>query len=303
MSRIFISGLLNLETTVAIKRFPLDYFPVRYPFFGIQTTVSGVGFNLALALKKLDNDVDFATLIGRDDNGILARKAIRGAKLDDELVLDLTDATAQSVILYDPGGKRQIHVDLKNIQDCDYPQAHAQAAIKMCDAAILCNINFSRSLLRLAQQAGKLIVTDVHTLTDLEDDYNRDFMAAAEVLFLSDEALPASPEAVAEALLNHYQPEIIVIGLGAKGALLAVRGDDFIDRFEAVFTRPVVNTIGAGDAFLSAFVDRYLRTHDPYGALKAAMVFASYKIGEKGAAQGLLTRAEFENLLRQKGMK
>lgn len=297
MSRIFISGLINLETTLAVEQFPLAYFPACYPFLGIQTTVSGVGFNLALALKKLGNQVDLASLIGPDDNGILARKTLRSEKISDSLVLDLADATAQSVILYDPGGRRQIHVDLKDIQECCFPKAQAQDALEKCDAAILCNINFTRPLLHTAQVAGKLIVTDVHALADLEDDYNQDFMKAAEILFLSHEALPASPEDVARALLKRYLPEIIVNGLGAKGALLAVRRDNFIGRFPAAYTRPVVNTIGAGDALLAAFVDCYLRTHDPYLALKAAMVFASYKIGESGAAQGLLGRDEFERLI------
>jgi ribokinase len=32
-----------------------------------------------------------------------------------------------------------------------------------------------------------------------------------------------------------------------------------------------------------------MRTGDPYSALKRAMVFASYKIGGKGAAHGFLS--------------
>jgi ribokinase len=70
---------------------------------------------------------------------------------------------------------------------------------------------------------------------------------------------------------------------------MAVREDDFIGRFETVRTRTVVNSIGAGDALFSAFLDGYMRTGDPYSALKRAMVFASYKIGGKGAAHGFLS--------------
>jgi ribokinase len=63
-------------------------------------------------------------------------------------------------------------------------------------------------------------------------------------------------------------------------------------RFDPVYTRPVVNTIGAGDALFSSFLDGFLRTKDPYKALSRAIVFASYKIGEKGAAEGFLNREE-----------
>jgi hypothetical protein len=44
--RFFVAGLCNLETTVKIPDFPLEYHPVRYPFFGIATAPSGVGLNL-----------------------------------------------------------------------------------------------------------------------------------------------------------------------------------------------------------------------------------------------------------------
>ena len=57
MNKILVSGLINIETTLKIDQFPLNYFPVTYPFHGIQSTVSGVGFNLAKALIILGNQV------------------------------------------------------------------------------------------------------------------------------------------------------------------------------------------------------------------------------------------------------
>ncbi len=299
MSRFFLSGLINLETTLSIDGFPLDYFPARYPFFGIQTAVSGVGFNIAAALTALGNQVEFASLIGFDEEGALARKALADVGITDEMVLDQAQATAQSVILYDTDGRRQIHGDLKDLQDLCYPEANAQEAIRNCDLAVLCNINFSRNLIPLARQFDTLIATDVHALSNLDESYNRDFMSAADILFLSDESLPDSPEKVAQALLDRYGIEILVIGLGAEGALLAVREDGFLGRYRAVRTRGVVNTIGAGDALFSAFLDRYLRSKDPHHALQAAMVFASYKVGEKGAGEGFLNGEELDHWVKK----
>jgi ribokinase len=289
MSRFFVAGLINLETTLAIDDFPLPYFPVRYPFFGIQTTVSGVGYNIAKALTVLGNRVDLASLIGRDENGQLVRKALAGDGIPEALVLESLAETAQAAILYDPQGKRQIHTDLKDIQEHTYPLEQAEAAIRAADLAVIGNINFSRPLLGAAKAAGKWIATDVHALSSLEDDYNQDYLGAADILFLSDEALPDSPEQITRRIWKQFAAQIVVIGLGAQGALMGVRRDGFIGRFPAVSTRKVVNTIGAGDALFSAFLDRFQRTHDPYAAIRQAMVFASYKIGEKGAAQGFLT--------------
>lgn len=86
-----------------------------------------------------------------------------------------------------------------------------------------------------------------------------------------------------------------MVGLGAEGALLAVRDDHFIGHFPARALRPIVNTIGAGDALLSAFVHTYAQTNDPYQAIKKAILFAGYKIGATGAADGFMTAPQLDH--------
>ena len=297
MGRFFVAGLINIETTLAVDGFPLNYFPVRYPFFGIQTTISGVGFNIANALTSLGNAVDLASLVGTDANGELAQRTLGEAGISGGLVRDILGSTPQSVILYESNGRRQIHVDLKDIQEQEYPPRIAEEAIRACDLAVICNINFARPLLSIARDAGKLVATDVHALADLSDDYNQDFMHQADILFLSDENLPDTPEKIAREIMEKFGARIVVIGMGEKGATLAVRADNFVGQFETQYTRPIVNTIGAGDALFSAFIDRFQRTADPYQALRAAMVFASYKIGENGAASGFLTGHQLDEWL------
>ena len=164
-----------------------------------------------------------------------------------------------------------------------------ELALKESDLAILCNVNWTRPFLAQAQAATIPIATDVHTIAALDDDYNRDYMAAATILFMSDERLPLPPEQWAKKVQNEFGTEIIVIGLGAKGALLAVKSDNFCERLPAVQTRPIVNTIGAGDSLFSAFNHFYRKSKNPYTALQKAILFASYKIGTAGAAAGFLT--------------
>ena len=42
MKNILVSGLVNTETTCRVRQFPINYYPVDYPFFGVSTAVSGV---------------------------------------------------------------------------------------------------------------------------------------------------------------------------------------------------------------------------------------------------------------------
>ncbi len=296
--RILVSGLVNIETTLQIDSFPLEYDPVRYPFWGVNSAVSGVGVNVSLALHSLGNEAHFCTLLGTDFYGEMAHDWIQRQGISTEFFIRRLPQTAQSVIIYDKTGKRQIHVDLKNIQEQRFPAELFEVALERSDAAVLCNINFNRHLLPLARQKGIPVCTDVHTLSDPEDEYNRDFMAAADVLFLSDEKLWTSPEAAARELMDRYGNRLIVIGQGERGAFLLEQKRKPI-QLPAIKTRPVVSTIGAGDALFSAFINFYLDGFPAIEALRRAMVFASWKIGTAGAAQGFLNAYELEKLYSQ----
>ncbi len=301
MSKILVSGLINIETTVLVEGFPIEYSPVRYPFFGVNTDVSGVGYNVAKALTVLGSSVSFVSLTGKDLLGKMVYAKLRQDQVPSGCVIDDLEQTPRSVILYDPSGRRQINVDLKDIQNRAYPQVLFEQAAAGCTLAVLCNINYSRPFLWQMRDRGVTIATDVHAIGNLDDGYDRDFMAGASILFMSDEHLPCSPEDWVRGLWNRYGTEIAVVGLGSKGALLAVRRDNFVERFPAVYTRPVVNTIGAGDALFSCFVHFYNATHDPYTALKKAIVFASYKIGVASAAEGFLSEGDLNTLCIQIG--
>lgn len=296
MHTILVSGLINIETTLRVDGFPIDYFPVRYPFFGVNSSISGVGFNVAKALTTLGDSVRFLSLIGQDPGGKMVIDALQQASIPPGFVLNRLEQTPQSVILYAPGGRRQIHVDLKDIQERSYPLEGFQAALPGCSLVVLCNINFSRPFLHLARQSGKLVATDVHAIDSLDDEYNRDFMAGADILFMSDERLPLAPEDWIREIWHRYQAPIVIVGLGARGTLLGVRSERQLVHFPATTTRPIINTIGAGDALFSAFLHCYLQSGDPYEAIHKASLFASYKIGERGAADGFLNEQGLNQL-------
>lgn len=294
MTAILVSGLINIETTLKIDNFPFDYAPVRYPFGGVNSSVSGVGYNIARALTILGDDVHFLSLIGQDAAGYLVRQALSDAEIRANNVLPFLDQTPQSVILYDGDGRRAINVDLKDIQEQLYPVENFEQALSKTRLAVLCNINFSRPMLVRAKRAGIPIATDVHAIYDLESAYDGDFMAHADVLFQSHENLPCSAEDWIRRLWDRYGTPVAVVGVGTDGAVLGVKADNAIEHVPAVYTRPIVNTIGAGDALFSAFVHVYAATGDAYLSLKKAVVFASYKIGVAGAADGFLTAAELD---------
>ena len=139
MAKILVSGLINIETTLRVEGFPIAYNPVNYPFFGVNSSVSGVGYNIARALTTLGDAVKFLSLIGADSAGELVQNALAADGITAEGVLAAIPATAQSVILYDPQGRRQIYTDLKDIQERTYPLEQYERASAGCEWQALCN--------------------------------------------------------------------------------------------------------------------------------------------------------------------
>ncbi|MEO0564976.1 MAG: carbohydrate kinase family protein, partial [Chloroflexota bacterium] len=244
------------------------------------------------------NTVRFASMIGDDDAALTVRETLVRDNLPTEHVLFALDETPQSVIMYDTDGKRAIFTDLKTIQDATYPEATMRELLTDVDMAVLTNINFTRPYLRLAIELGIPIATDVHAIGSLDDAYNADYMAAADVLFMSHEHLPASPEDWLGQVRARYGTTVSVVGMGSDGALLGL-SDGSITHVPAVTTRPIVNTIGAGDALFSAFVSDYAQSGDPQAALRRAVVFASWKIGVRGGADGFVDTATLDSLCRE----
>lgn len=294
MSKVLVSGLVNTETTVKIKEFPIPYFPIDYPFFGVNTGVAGVAYNLSKALKSLGDQVKLISMTGSDFGGEYVRKEIEAIGIDAANMQQQLRQTPNSVILYDGEGKRQIYCDLKDIQDMSF-DFHREM-YQDCDVIAACNTNFNRSLLNKARADGKLIATDVHVLSDIEDAYNRDFMEYADILFLSDEAIRMDAKEFLMEIEKRYENEIIVLGQGSQGALMYVKKEGKFYDFPVVKTGKVINTVGAGDALFSGFIHYYVKGIPAAEALKKAEIFASYKIGFDGAASGFANEQKIEEL-------
>src|SRR5690606_26203855 len=107
---------------------------------------------------------------------------------------------------------------------------------------LLCNINFNRQLLLEATNTRIPIATDVHAIQKVDDEYNQDFMAAAHILFLSHENLQEPPPAIIQKLWQRYNNEIIVIGMGDQGAMIALKHEKSITQIPSLQTRPIINT-------------------------------------------------------------
>ena len=292
MSNILVSGLINIETSCPIKEFPVNYFPIDYPFGKVNSCISGVGINLISNLKLLGDDITFISLIGKDLFGNLILSELKAKQFNTDNIYQILSATPQSVILFDSAGKREIYCDLKDYQEANLDFSKLNKEIEKADTIIACNSNFNRPLLKLASQLNKQIATDVHVFSNIDDEYNRDFLENANILFMSDEGLNGRDiKYFVLELYSRFHNDIIVVGCGSKGALLFEGKKNEFTEIPAVYTRPVVATSGAGDTLFSSFIHFFNNGNDAKKSLELACIAASYKIGESGSSKGFLNEA------------
>lgn len=291
--KFMVSGLVNIETNVKVREFPIPYYPIDFNFFGIESSVGGVGYNISKALKTLGDEVDFYSFTGDDEEALRIQREFEKNEINTKNVRNTLKATPVSIALFDESGRRQIYCDLKDIQENRYELQENQSLD--ADVLILCNINFNRDLLKEAKTTGKLIATDVHVLDNIEDEYNKDFMEAADILFLSDEAIPCEPYDFITSIKEKYKAEVIVMGCGKNGVIYYDRRNDQIDCMKAYPVEDIVNTIGAGDALFSSFLHFYVKGNTVKDSLAKAQIFAGLKIRSNGAAEGFVTEDEVEH--------
>ncbi|MCR5318674.1 MAG: carbohydrate kinase family protein [Treponema sp.] len=297
--KVLVSGLINIETNVAVENFPIQYCPIEYAFNKVSLDISGVAYNIINALYTLGDEVEPVTIIGKDKFGNFIKENIQKLCSSTQNVFQELDSTCTSVVMFDNQGKRKIYCDLKDIQDRNIPLSRLEKPISACDGIVVCNINFNDELIRNAKKFNKPVFTDLHVLKDINDPYNKRFLENADIVFLSDEGLPCKPEEFVEELYSTYKSKVIVLGQGEKGALLFDGQTQKFHFEKSVHTRPVVNTVGAGDALFSCFVHYYLKGLSPSECLKRAVFFASYKIGESGGAKGFITEQKLEEIMRK----
>lgn len=293
-SGIVVAGVVSHYMAVGTGGFPLWYTPKATPRW-IAESVSGAAGHIARTLRVLGDDARLCTLVGEDAAGAAIRfELARDGLLGPGVVR--SPASSLGVVLVAPDGRRMGFPHLAPVDEQPYPFELLAAQAHGADLLVLTNTRFVRPLVAPARELGIPIAVDVHLIAALDDEYNRPWLEAAEVVFCSHERLPCSPRWWVTQLFDRYpRCEVAGVGMGARGALVAGREGWYV-RAEAVVPRGVVSTSGAGDALFATFLHTWLATADPARALSLAVLHAGWKIGHHTPSAVSLTPAELDTL-------
>ena len=294
MSKFMVAGFVQFETIVKVDDLPLPYKGFESIPETINTDIGGAGFNEALALRWLGDEVDFMSMVAKtmSRSQIHAYLAKNAVNLSTDYILQKLDGMPTSVVLYKSSGKKQIFEDVKDIRTVEYDVKLFESQIQDKDMVLLSNCNFCRPLLGLAKKYNKPIALNVRSMRAERIANKEDFLAAANIVYISDDDLEGDPYDCIDECKKKYDPEIIIMGMGEKGVILYIREDNSVIEYKPVKTYEVVNTVGAGNAIFSSFLHYYVKTKDARDAIKSALLFVSYKINFVGTSNGFMTEEQ-----------
>ncbi len=295
MAKFVVAGIVQIETIVKVDRIPIQYMPLVCQPNTIFTNMGGDAYNESLALKALGNDVDFLSMIGKNDMGRLTCISDANYHLDISHVKPVLEETPTAVVLYDRERQQQIYEDIKDIHDAVYNLRLFQECITDADTVILANANFCIPLARAAKEAGKTLAVNFRGFCEEKEPHNEELLRLADIVYLGDDNIIDSSYDFVKKLADTYGSQVVILGQGAKGLIIYSRKDDLIAHYHTVKTNEIVNTVGAGNSLFSCFLHFYISTGDAVRAVKNALLFASYKIGFMGTSNGFLSEDRLEH--------
>lgn len=267
MSSVFIAGPASWNTLVVLDRLPE---PVPHMQFAEDSweTVGGTSAGKALSLTALGRDVLLYAASAADGPGMRVRAALADAGVptlwaDGEITerhLNLMTRAGERVSLYLASPPPAYGAD----------DVAIEAAMLAADVLVLDLAAEPLRLLPLAQRTGRPVWVDVHDY-DGHAEFHRPFLALADAVFCNADRLD-DPVAFLRSRVA-AGASLAVCTLGADGAV-AIDSDGIEHRVSAVPVE-VVDTNGAGDAFLAGVLDAHLSGAAVAQALSAGARSAS----------------------------
>lgn len=271
---VLIVGPASWNQIVELDRLPE---PVPHMQFatGDWQTIGGTSAGKALGLAGLGRRVTLHTLLGADAEGERIRAALTAAGVD-LLAGDGVTTERHLNLMTRDGGRVSLYLATPQPR-VDTPSPEVIATMSDAAAIVLDLAPLSLGLIPAARASARPIWTDIHDY-DGEADFHRPFIDAADVIFMNADRIGHDPIAFMEQCVDRGA-SLVVCTLGAEGAVAV---DARMQRHR-VAAEPieVLDTNGAGDAFMAGVLDATLAGAEVPDALRA---------GARHAASALTTR-------------
>jgi ribokinase len=296
--RVVAIGGLNMDLVVRVAALPRAGETVEGE--DLLRAAGGKGGNQAVAAARLGASVEMIGRIGRDAFGHELTSKLRDAGVSSRWVLGCDRPTGAALIFVDAKGENSIAVAPganHSLLPEDIPRRVVEST-DMVMAALEVSVAAIEEAFRLARLAG------VHTVLNAApaQQLPKSLLSLSDVIICNEvelssllgRTIPVGKEAAAAHDLRSFPEQIVVVTLGARGAV-AVSGDAVLE--QPAFAVEVLDTTGAGDAFVGGFVVGDWISNGVANALRWGCAAGSLATTRHGAQPSMPSLAEVQALL------
>lgn len=296
--RVAVIGSANADLVVEVDRRPAPGETVLGS--DLMVLPGGKGANQAVAAARLGAAVTFVGCVGDDGNGQMLRRSLSSAGVDLGALATVPAPTASALIMVTPDGENAIivapganrHVTPALLDGCRESWATADVLVlqlevpmeSVAHAAVAAAGTGARVVVNAAPAAPLpdpvLAVCDPLVVNESE---------AAFLLRQAGRQVPAAAEAVARGLLA-LGPRSVVVTLGGDGCVHVEPGATPVRT--PAHRVEVVDTTGAGDAFVGALAADLAAGVSLGDGVARATAVAAHAVGRPGAQGSYPTAAE-----------
>jgi 2-dehydro-3-deoxygluconokinase len=307
-----VTGLVTMGETLALAR-SAGIGPLEHAA-GLDLGIGGAESNVAIGVRRLGVPATWLGRVGDDSLGTRVLRELRAEGLEVRGVLDEGAPTglmvkerrtpaATRVWYYRAGsaGSRLSPADVPDDLLTGADVLHLTGITPgLSDPALAA----TRAVVARAGDAGVPVSFDVNHRAGVWGARDpapvyRELAAAAAVVFAGDDearlltgSTATDPDALLDELADASGGDA-VLKLGAEGCLARVDGERH--RLDAVAVT-VVDTVGAGDAFVAGYLAELVGGHEPARRLATAVACGALACTGPGDWESLPTRADLEHL-------
>ncbi|MCG8492538.1 MAG: ribokinase [Sneathiellales bacterium] len=306
-SGVVVLGIFVADTTYLAERMPVIGETLMGRGFSVGP--GGKGSNQAVAAARAGAETTFLSKIGKDTFGELAQSTYRESGVKAQLMIEeaeptgaafiyVNDTSGENAIIVYPGAAGKIDSPFieENRQTIENAKVFVTQMEQPEEAAL--------QALRIAKGAGVTTVFNPAPASRFSPEFFElcDYIVPNETEAEAIVGFPVDSFETAQKageILCDKGAGVALITLGEKGVY--VHSKEIRAMVPAVTNAPVLDTSGAGDAFIGGFTAALSENQDVVAATRFGCATAGISVSRRGTAPSMPQRHEIDDLLKNVG--
>ena len=269
--RIAVVGSINADLVVQMPKLPgrgetvSSAEPAWFP--------GGKGANQAVAAARMGGNVSMFGAIGADEPGQMCLSALKQSGVNVDAVVTVSSPTSTALVMVEHSGENQIVVADGANQYASFDAAQISAA-----DAVLVQFEIPESVIVEVGKAAKgIFCVNAAPVRELSDE----LASLIDVLIVNEHEY---------AQLGEPKSGLVIVTAGAK-EVVAYQNGEVVAKSQPPKVE-ALDTVGAGDTFVGAFVVAYASGKTLPDALDLACAASALSTLKLGAQSGMPTASE-----------